>query len=114
MTLAETYSWIFYAIGVSSHTSPVKQKEIFQVADGINHAVPTQKEMQASISWLIKENMIQKNGKSVQPTESGRSLLDKASSTSNTTSGVWKNLTDEFSNMGVDNTQEVNPNNINT
>jgi hypothetical protein len=44
----------FLAISLCSLTEPVDFKSISQIADGINHAVPTENEMQSSISWLKK------------------------------------------------------------
>lgn len=114
MTLAQTYSWIFYAIGMASQNSAATQMGISQVADGINHAGPTPKEMQASVSWLLKKNLIKKDGKSIQLTALGKMLFEKGRSFSNTISGVWKKLTEEFAMMGADNIQQINPNNMRT
>ena len=114
MTLAQTYSWIFYAIGLSSQTSVATQDEISQVADGINHAVPTQKEMQHSISWLLTEGLIQKEGKSIQLTDFGKALMNKGLSKKKTTFEIWKKLTKELSKMGVDDKQKINPRNMST
>jgi hypothetical protein len=60
MTRAETYSWILYAVGVTSRVAPASNADISRAADGINHAVPTQKEMQSSISWLQTAGLVRK------------------------------------------------------
>ena len=46
--------------------------DIEAVADGINHAVPTQKEMDASINWSESKGLFQRSGKKIQLTEEGR------------------------------------------
>jgi hypothetical protein len=50
----QVISWIFLAIAIASQNEPTDYKSISMVADGINHAVPTQKELKNSITWLIK------------------------------------------------------------
>ena len=114
MTLAETYSWILYAVGMASHSTPATQKKISRAADEINHAVPTHKELQSSISWLEAEGLIKTDGQSMEPTALGREMLDRGSSSSNAMSVVWDFLTSELSNMGVDDSEEINPVDMNT
>lgn len=63
MNQAQTYSWIFYAVASASQQVPADYAGIESVADGINHAVPTQQEMRASLSWLATQNLVQKDGK---------------------------------------------------
>ena len=52
MTEDEIYSWIFLAVGMASEIEPCNINGISMIADGINHAVPTQKELRNSLSWL--------------------------------------------------------------
>ena len=49
------------------------------VADGINHAVPTQKEFQTSFSWLTKNGLVEKKSKKYSLTADGKTEFDKAS-----------------------------------
>lgn len=109
MTLAQTYSWIFYAAGLASNDAPAKVSAIEQVADGINHAVPTQKELQRSLSWCVAEDLLLKDGKSYLLSQSGKRLLKASSENVGTTLGVWKNIEQYFSEIGVNNTENVNP-----
>jgi len=111
MTLAQTYSWIFYAIGLASQNISASLVEIGAIADGINHAIPTQKEMQDSISWCLSQRLVLKEGKKYKPTIEGNALLNGSSS--NTTLGVWKYLENQFSKIGVDNTRQINPKTMN-
>jgi hypothetical protein len=114
MTLAETYSWILYAIGMASHSYPATPKGISREADEINHAVPTHKELQASILWLEAEGLIKQDELSMEPTTMGREMLDRGSAASNGVSEVWRALTSELANMGVDDSEEINPSDMNT
>jgi hypothetical protein len=64
-----TTAWIFYSLGLASQTSPANFHAISQVADGLNHAVPTHKEMQTSLRWLINAGLVAKvvQGYSLSP-----------------------------------------------
>jgi hypothetical protein len=46
MNEEQTISWIFLAIAIGSKNSSININGISQIADGINHAIPTHKEMQ--------------------------------------------------------------------
>jgi hypothetical protein len=114
MTLAQTYSWLFYAVALASRTEPAKFRDIEQVADGINHAIPTQKEMRESLAWLTEEGLINKEGKAFLLSNSGTELLNKLSNSAGTTMGVWKNIEKHFEEYGVDNANNINPNTLAT
>lgn len=88
----ETISWIFLAISIASQSSPATFDGICQIADGINHAVPTQKEMQNSISWLISSNLILKTEKKYTLSESGKDLYEQTQNQSNLLMEMWKYL----------------------
>lgn len=113
MTLAQTYAWIFYAIGLASHKEAVNYAKIAIMADGINHAVPTQKEMRLSLMWLESQNLIQKEGTKFKLNDAGSKLLQDASSSEKTTIGVWKFLQKDFSEIGADNIIQINPKTMN-
>jgi len=59
MNSEEPNSWIFLAAGMSSN-SPITFKSILGVADGINHAVPTHRELQNAFKWLLNHKLISK------------------------------------------------------
>lgn len=92
----ETNSWIFLAIGMGSSESPSTIKEISQVADGINHAIPTQKELKCAFSWLVDQNLISKGEKSYRLTDEGRKLYSSVSAKSSKIFGMWKYLEKHF------------------
>lgn len=92
MSDTTTISWIFLAIGLASEKSPADYKSIIQIADGINHAVPTDKEIQTSIKWLLSNDLILKNRKKYLLTESGDKLLNDAKVKAKTLMKIWDNL----------------------
>lgn len=66
------------AIEIASEKMPANIKSISQIADGINHAVPTEKEMQDSIKWLLNKNLISKNDKKYSLTDLGYRLSSQS------------------------------------
>jgi hypothetical protein len=109
MTEAQTYSWIFYAIGLASQKKDASYAEVVSLADGINHAVPTKKELEASIAWLVAHQFVSKEGKLVRLTQDGCSLLIKARESNSTSIGVWKYIKMHFEQVGSDDSNELNP-----
>lgn len=111
MTLAQTYAWIFYALGLASANpkEPADHKAIESLADAINHAIPTQKEMRLSLLWLESQGLIQTENKRFQLSATGNKLLNEASASKKTITGVWKLIQQRFSEMGVDDIKQVNP-----
>jgi hypothetical protein len=112
MTEAQTYSWIFYAIALASQRVPVDYSGIESVADGINHAVPTQKEMRVSLSWMASKDLVQKDGKRYQLTEAGKKLAEEASA--GTAMKVWKNIEIRFNQLGANNDAQLDPRTMST
>ena len=71
MTDNQIISWIFLAIAIASQKELADIRGISMIADGINHAVPTEKEIQLSVSWLLKNGQIEKQGKKYKLTKKG-------------------------------------------
>jgi hypothetical protein len=93
MTEAQTVAWIFYAVAGASGQSPADFRGISMVADGINHAVPTHKELQGSLSWLCRAGFIVRSTQGYAVTSDGETLMKNAQQKGSTTMGVWKELT---------------------
>lgn len=90
-------SWIFLSTAFASEQEPANFESIAQIADGINHAVPTHKELQASLTWLTRNELLVKVGKKYQLTNTGTILLHKAESrTNNVILNIWDELTKEI------------------
>ncbi len=49
-------SLIFLSIAIGSQHEPIKFNEISMIADGINHSVPNEKEINQSINILFIKN----------------------------------------------------------
>lgn len=92
MTTEQTISWIFLAIASASQMAPTTFQGISMIADGINHAVPTHKELQTSVSWLMHKDMIKKIGKKYQLIEKGRNIYNETSKNSTTLFQIWEQL----------------------
>jgi len=92
MTEEQTISWIFLSIALATQTRSADLKEISNIADGINHAIPNQKELQTSISWLSKKLLISKFEKKYKLTNLGISEYEKAAKNTNILFKIWKNL----------------------
>ena len=92
MTEQQTISWIFLATAMASQTEPTDLKGISDIADGVNHAVPTHKEIQTSIAWLSEKKLLNKLGKKYVLTPKGKTEYKKASEHTNTLLKIWDNL----------------------
>lgn len=98
MTHDETVAWIFLSTALATRTEPTNMIGISMVADGINHAVPTQKEFQTSFSWLTKNGLVEKKGKKYSLTADGKTEFDKASQNTGNLLEIWQNLEKEIKN----------------
>jgi predicted transcriptional regulator len=92
MTDIHTISWIFLATALATNTRPTGISGISSVADGINHAVPTQKELQTSISWLTTQGLIINQGKNYELTSKGKLEYERASKNTHTLMTIWENI----------------------
>ena len=87
-----TYAWVFLSIS----KEPCKLDEIIGLADAINHAIPTQKELQSSLGWLITNQYILKNGKSYQLSKKGVELRERVRSKKGSIFCSWEAVEKEF------------------
>lgn len=96
MNEPQTISWIFLATAMASQVEPAKFSDITQIADGINHAVPTHKELQSSIGWLVDNNLVLKQANKYTLTDVGQSIYHTFHDNSTFVSQVWSNLEKEI------------------
>jgi len=89
MTQEFIFAWIFLATALASGTEPTNMNGISMVADGINHAVPTHKELQTSLSWLTKQGLVVKQERKYLLTVKGKQEYENASQN---TKILWKIL----------------------
>jgi predicted transcriptional regulator len=96
MTERKIISWIFLSIAMASESAPAGYRDISYIADGINHAVPTQNEMQNSIEWLLNRDLILKKSKFYTLTDLGKEIFLKAKSEGNNISEIWEILETKY------------------
>jgi len=108
MTEAQTYAWIFYATSIAASNQPAKRREIEAFADGINHAVPTHKEMAASFAWAESKGLLKRDGKTIQLTNEGRRFASQFTEKTSSAMKTWDRMTTAFEGMGADNTTKLN------
>ena len=92
MTENQTTSWIFLATAIASQKESADFISISNIADGINHAIPTHKELQSSLTWLTSTGLVTKTGNKYSLTEKGKMDYDIASHQTSTLLKVWDNL----------------------
>jgi hypothetical protein len=107
MTEAQTYAWIFYATSAVSNDTGATHREIESVADGINHAIPTQKEFLSSLQWLESKGFLRKEGKKVFLTDEGKGLATKLKEKPGGVMKIWDRITKTFQSLGADNTTSL-------
>ena len=92
MRNTETISWIFLSLAIASQDSPADFSSVSQIADGINHSIPNEKEIQLSIAWLKNNELIMKTGKKYHLTETGKELFFKTQNETTILLEMWKSL----------------------
>lgn len=88
----QTISWIFLATAVASQAGPTDFESISTIADGINHAVPTHKELQTSMAWLTSKGLISKKGNKYALTAKGQMYYEQSSKSTSILLKIWDNL----------------------
>lgn len=96
MTESKITSWIFLATALASQKEPVDLNAISMVADGINHLVPTEKELRTSLTWLLNEGLISKQGKKYTLTTIGRTKYEDATRTTKVLFKIWDIIDEEL------------------
>jgi hypothetical protein len=98
MTHEQTVAWIFLSTALATRIEPTDIRGISMIADGINHAVPTQKELQTSFSWLTQKGLVKKNGKKYCLTIEGEMEFENASKSTVILFEIWQNLENKIKN----------------
>lgn len=92
MTDCQTKSWIFLSTAIASQIEPADFNSISNIADGINHAIPTHKELQSSLSWLTVAGLVTRKGNKYSLTEKGKMDYETASRQSSGILKIWEYL----------------------
>ncbi len=93
-----TISWIYLAISMASEVEPTDYVGISNIADGINHSIPTHKELQTSISWLFEKGLIFKVGNKYTLTPIGKDIFNAATVGENTLMKIWGKMEQKLEN----------------
>ncbi len=92
MTDRQTISWIFLSTAIASEKESADFASISDIADGINHAIPTHKELQTSLTWLTQNGLIIKTGNKYSLTEKGKLDYKESSKDIGTVLKIWENI----------------------
>jgi predicted transcriptional regulator len=92
MTPHQTISWIFLATAMTSGRKPAEVTSISNAADAINHAVPTEEEIQSSLTWLIAKGLVNKTDNKYGLTKLGKQEYKEASKKTTVLLKIWSSL----------------------
>gem|GEM_PF-1115261 len=87
-----TIAWIYLAIYLASEQEATDFNGISMIADGINRAIPTHKEMQTSISYLTYKGLVSQIGNKYALTPKGKEDFRIASKGTKNLIEIWDNL----------------------
>jgi hypothetical protein len=96
---ATTIAWIFLAVGLASQKSAADRSAISQLADGINHAVPTHEEMETSLSFLTTAGLISVQNGKFSLSITGAAIYKKVFENELPLLSAWKLTTEEISRL---------------
>ena len=69
------------------------------MADAINHAIPTHRELQRSLGWLKARGFLVKEGRTFHLTEQGSELVARVRRANRTMMGTWDAMAAELHNL---------------
>lgn len=92
MTDEQTVSLIFLSTAIASQNKPADFTSISGIADGVNHAVPSHKELQDLIIWLANRGLIIKISNKYSLTDKGRLDYEDSSKNTKTVLEAWSNV----------------------
>jgi hypothetical protein len=92
MTESQIFAWILLSVPEDTGTL----QDIIAMADGINHAIPSQHELQTSLGWLQARGLVRKDGRRFGLTETGSQLLSRLRSSARPMMQTWAVVTAEL------------------
>lgn len=99
MDQSTTIAWIFLAVGLASQKRAADTRAISELADGINHAVPTHKEMESSLSFLATTGLISIQDGKFTLSASGAGIYKKVFENELSLLSGWKIATQEIARL---------------
>ena len=95
MTDAQTFSWILLSV----YEQPSTRRQISETADGINHTVPTHREMETSLRWLQERGFVREDGGRFALTNTGATFLARFRSPTRPIMQTWHAVGDAIQTM---------------
>src|SRR6266852_807282 len=95
MTDAQTFSWILLSVSEQGST----RRQISEMADAINHAVPTHEELETSLDWLRGRDLVREDGGRFALTSAGATLLARLRSPTRPIMQTWDEVEHELEGM---------------
>lgn len=95
MTDAQTFSWILLCVTEQGCT----RRQISEMADAINHAIPTHQELQSSLRWLQERGLVREDGSRFALTDTGAALLARLRSPTRPIMQTWHAVEHELEEM---------------
>ncbi len=92
MSNNQTLSWILLSVAIATQKEATDMNGISMVADGINHTIPTQRELRNAIDTLLKLKLIERNGKKFELSPQGKAEYEKASNSKRALFDIWQEL----------------------
>ena len=90
MTDTQIYAWIFLSVS----DQPTSLQNVIALADWLNHAIPSHKELQAGFGWLQAQGLVKKEGNYYSLTDKGIALYKSISH-----GNRWDNVVKKFSKL---------------
>ncbi len=84
---------------MASQREPSNIKGISMIADGINHAVPTQNELKFATNWLLQQKLVNAEAKKYHLTKTGLTMFASAQIDRNSVLSIWENLEIQLQNF---------------
>ena len=95
LTDSQTFAWILLSVP----ETPGSLQDIIAMADGINHALPSHRELQTSLGWLQARGLVHKDGKRYCTTEAGALLLERLRRPGQTMMKTWDLVAGELQSL---------------
>jgi hypothetical protein len=89
----ESDAWIFLAVADAAAGDPAPLDRIVAVADAINHAIPTERELEGGFTRLLRADLIRQVERDLGLTAAGAALAARGKAASEAWLEQWEFLT---------------------
>lgn len=92
----KTAAWIFMATAIAARTGGANVIGIAEIADGINHSLPTDQEIQTSLDRLLELGLIIESGENYAVTSKGKQQYELSDKNSGSLFAIWEKLENQI------------------